>query len=65
MPTVWTAYFAAGGALVGIDHLPRTGVNDTVDLRHPGFARGNGFQKTVAVNAHGNNPAILELPAAR
>lgn len=62
MPTVWTAY-----SVRQVDHWP-----GLISFREPepmiqmiydilASLVKNGFKKIVIINAHGNNPAILEL----
>jgi creatinine amidohydrolase len=66
MPTVWTAY-----SVRQVAHWP-----GLITFREPepmiqmiydilASLVENGFQKIVIVNAHGNNPAILELACRR
>ncbi len=62
MPTVWTAYsvqqVARWPGLITFRE-PETMIQMIYDIL--ASLVGNGFRKIVIVNAHGNNPAILEL----
>ncbi len=66
MPTVWTAYsvkqVARWPGLISFKR-PETMIQMIYDIL--ASLIGNGFKKIILVNAHGNNPAILELACRR
>jgi creatinine amidohydrolase len=62
MPTVWTGYsvkqVSKWPGLITFRE-PETMIQMAYDIL--ASLAGNGFKKIVVINAHGNNPAILEL----